>query len=56
MKERGLRRRVIGIGTEGELLLRVGIAAGHGGGRNELGHDEVAGKGGEDEGGENGGE
>jgi len=56
MEERCLGGRVIRVDAESELLLRVRVAAGHGGGRDELGHGEVAGKGGEDERGEDGGE
>ena len=56
MEERGLLRRVIGVGAKGELLLRVGVAGRHGGGRNQLGHDEVVGKSGEEQGGEDDGD
>jgi len=56
MEERELFRRVVGLGSEGYLLLRVRVAGSHGGGGDEFGHDEVPGKGGEDEYGEDGGQ
>lgn len=46
VEERSLGGRVIRIGTESELLLRVRVVGSHGGGRNDAGHDEVPGKGG----------
>ena len=56
VEERGFVGSVIGVGTEGQLLARVGVVGSHRGCRNEAGHDEVAGVGGEDERGKDGGE